>query len=484
VTRPNVLLLYTDQQRWDTIGWGGAEAYLGNPHITTPNLDRLAREGVLFANAFCNNPVCMPSRQSMLSGRYPSALGCMTNGVEMREDVWTLPRILQAVGYHTIQVGKLHFKNHSNRDHREPHPRYGFDTMVLSDEPGCYDDAYIKWVEAQDPAQVQACRVSTPPAWEGVPVVKQPRNTHEPYVFEGPEHLTHSAFVADQTIEALKQRNPAQPFFAIAGFYAPHTPLNPPQRFVDMYDPADLPLPHFDETPDRVPWTGMELADERWRETKAAYYALITHVDDQIGRILAYLDESGLRDETMIVFTSDHGEHLGDHGLVQKGPPGLESCAHVPLIVAPPQGAVMEASAVAPVAHLVEAVDVAPTILDVCGVQSPPFFQGRSLQPLLTGQGYVPRASAYIEYRDPFGSSWKTVRTHDFKYSLHTAERNHTPSETPLAELLFDLREDPHELRNVATDPGYADSLAQMREELLRRWFTVESQYPMRTGRY
>ena len=139
--RPNVLILYTDQQRWDTIGYGGDAHYLGNPHIHTPNLNRLAAEGVLFANAYCNNPVCMPSRQSMLSGRYPSTLGCTTNGIEMPEDVWTLPRILQSYGYQTANVGKLHFKNHANRDHREPHPRYGFDTLILSDEPGCYDDA-------------------------------------------------------------------------------------------------------------------------------------------------------------------------------------------------------------------------------------------------------------------------------------------------------------------------------------------------------
>ena len=162
--RPNVLMLYTDQQRWDTIRYGG------NTHIITPNLDRLAQEGVLMENAYCNNPVCMPSRQSMLSGLYPSTLGCTTNGIEMREDVWTIPRILGNYGYTTANIGKLHFKNHSNRDHREPHPSYGFDTLILSDEPGCYDDAYIQWVSGHDPEQVENCRVSTPPAWQDKPV--------------------------------------------------------------------------------------------------------------------------------------------------------------------------------------------------------------------------------------------------------------------------------------------------------------------------
>ena len=222
MNRPNIIILYTDQQRWDTI------RYAGNPHINTPNLDRLAQDGVLAENAFCNNPVCMPSRQSMLSGLYPSTVGCMTNGIEMREDIWTLPRILKSYGYTTANIGKLHFKNHSNRDHREPHPRYGFDTLILSDEPGCYEDAHIQWVRHQDPTQVDNCRVSTPPAWEGEPVHKHPRNTHEPYIFDGPEHLTHTAFVADEVTEFINQQTGETPFFVIAGFYAPHAPLNPP----------------------------------------------------------------------------------------------------------------------------------------------------------------------------------------------------------------------------------------------------------------
>jgi arylsulfatase len=494
--RPNVLLLYTDQQRWDTLGAAG------NPYIATPNLDRLAHEGALMANAFCNNPVCMPSRQSMLSGQYPSTLGCTTNGIEMPEEVWTLPRILQSYGYYTAQIGKLHFKNHAHRDHREPHPRYGFDTLILADEPGCYDDAYIKWVANKDPSQVEACRASTPPAWEGVPVEKHPRNTHEPYLFEGPEELTHTAFVAEETIEVLRRRNPAQPFFVIAGFYAPHTPLNPPARFVDMVDAAALPLPTRDLLPDAVPWRGMTLTDDHWREIKAYYYALIMHVDDQVGRILRYLDESGLSEDTLVIFTSDHGEHLGDHGLIQKGPPGLESCAHVPLLLRPPHRAPSPPRHPAQTGSgegdrrfedLIEAVDIAPTILDYCGVQVPPAFQGRSFRPLLEGgvanESYLPRTSVYIEYRDPFTSSWKTVRTHALKYSVYTRERNADPSRAATTaeatgELLFDLRTDPDETRNVAADPAYVDALHGMRAELIRRWFVVENQYPLRTGKY
>jgi len=457
--RPNVVLLYTDQQRWDTI------RAAGNEHIRTPNLDALATEGVLFENAFCNNPVCMPSRQSLLSGQYPSALGCGCNGVEMREDVPTLASILRLYGYHTANIGKLHFKNHANRDHREPHPAYGFDTLVLSDEPGCYEDAYLQWVARKDPAEVENCRCSTPPAWTGKPVVKQPRNTHEPYLFEGPEELSHTAFVAEETAEFIRQHR-HEPFFVIAGFYAPHTPLNPPKRFVDLVDAAHLPLPHMNET-ERGQYG---LSDADWRKVKTYYYALVMHVDDQVGRILAALDEAGLREETLVLFTSDHGEHLGDHGRIQKGPPGYDSCAHVPLLVRYParvQGGRR-------FKELVEGVDVAPTILETCGVQVPPAMQGRSFRPLLEGGAYAPRESVFIEFRAPFAYSSKCVRTHTHKYWIANDGE----------ERLFDLVQDPHELRDASQDPACQGTLHGLRRELLRRWFDSEKQYPVRTGQY
>jgi len=456
--RPNILLLYTDQQRWDAL------AAAGNPHIHTPNLDRLAAEGVLFENAFCNCPVCMPSRQSMLSGQYPSSLGCCCNGIEMRPDVPTLATVLRPYGYHAANIGKLHFLNHSNRDHREPHPTYGFDTMIVSDEPGCYDDAYIAWVAAHDRDAVEACRVSSPPACVGPRIDKQPRNTIHPYVFEGPEHLTHSAFVADGMITFLRAHRD-RTFFAIAGFFAPHAPLNPPQRFVDLYDPSTLPLPAMNEGEN-----SLGLSDEQWRKVKAYYYALVSHVDDQVGRILSALDELGLRDNTIVVFTSDHGEHLGDHGRVQKGPPGLDSCAHVPLLIRYP-------GQIGPgrrAAELVEAVDLAPTLVDWCGVQAPPSFQGRSLRPLLAGQPYELRSSVFIEFRAPFAGSWKTVRTHEFKYCRSNEKE----------ELLFNLAADPNELTNVAGDAAHGDALNAMRAELLDRWFSVERQYPRKTAAY
>jgi arylsulfatase A-like enzyme len=192
-------------------------------------------------------------------------------------------------------------------------------------------------------------------------------------------------------------------------------------------------------------------------------------VDEQVGRILGALEETGQIDNTVVVFTSDHGEHLGDHGLVQKGPPGYDSCARVPLVVSAPGHARRGATASA----LVEAVDLAPTILDLCGIQTPPWFQGRTLLPLLRGEAYVGRDSVFIEYRDPFRSSWKTVRTHEHKLCVSASR-----------ELLFDLAQDPYELHDRADDAAYLSALHAMRRELVRRWFTVEKQYPLKTGIY
>lgn len=456
--RPNILFIYTDQQRWDTIHCAG------NAHIQTPNLDKLADNGVLFKNAFCNNPVCMPSRMSMLSGQYPSSLGISCNGIEMPEDVPTLMTILQQYGYHTANIGKLHFKNHSNRDHREPHPPYGFDTLILSDEPGCYDDAYIKWVEKQDPDAVEKCRCDTPPAWRGTPINIHPRNTHEPYLFDGPEHLTHTAFVGSE-MDHFIRNHIDQPFFAIAGFYAPHTPLNPPQRFVEMYEQGKLPLPEMNDGENKF-----GLSDAEWQQVKAYYYAMITQVDEEVGRIIKALEETGQLENTVVIFTADHGEHLGDHGLIQKGPPGYDSCSHVPLIFSAPGQ--IESGIQAE--QLVEAVDIAPTVLDFCSVQTPPWFQGRSLLPILQGDKYDERSSVFIEFRSPFGISSKTVRNHKYKLCEIDGDK----------ELLFDLEKDPNELNDVASDPEYSQALQDMRVELIKRWFSVEKQYPLKTGDY
>ncbi len=466
--RPNVMLLYTDQQRWDALHAAG------NEEIMTPNLDALVESGARFSHAFCNHPVCQPSRASMLSGQYGESIGIVFNGIEMPEDVPCIQHMLKPYGYHTAQIGKLHFRNHFHRDHHDPHPAYGFDTMILSDEPGCYEDAYIKWVQQRNPDAVHACRCSTHPGFMHGPNREvHGRGVTEPYVFEGPEDLTHTAFVADETCDFIR-RHKDDRFFCIAGFYVPHTPLNPPQRFLDMYDPATLSLPPRNDGEDGG------LSDDEWRNMKAHYYALVSHLDEEIGRILDTLDELGLREDTLVIFTSDHGEMLGWRGRVEKVPP--EDCSsRVALLVSWPGTITPQAPDA-----IVEAVDIVPSILDYCGIQTPSFCQGRSFRPLLQGGAYEERDSAYMSIKIPMCHAYKAIRTRDFLYVKQAPDSHFGDKRCSLVhrEALYDLREDPHQLKNVADIPGYDDQLNQLRNRLLERWFDVESQYPRRTGSF
>jgi arylsulfatase A-like enzyme len=465
MNRPNIVLIYTDQQRWDTI------SALGNPLIETPNLDRLCRTGTAFDHAFVNCPVCMPSRMSMLSGRYPAALGIANNGIEMPDDIECIQHILGRYDYRTANIGKLHFRNHAsyNRDHRDPHPSYGFETMINSDEPGCYDDAYIKWVERHDPSALELCRSDTPPAWTGEPVHHHPRDVPNPYVFRGPEHLSHTAFVADEACDYIR-RHADDRFFCIAGIYAPHCPINPPQRFVDMYDAADMPLPVRREGENFIDReTGKPVSDDQWRKVKAYYYALVSHIDDQVGRIISTIEELGLRENTLIVFTADHGENLGDHGLVAKGQ-AYDSSSRVPLVFSMP-GTVAQDR----VSHeIVEAVDIVPTFLDLTGVQQPREMRGMSLYPNIadpdrpggqsakTGRSPAARESAFIELgSEQLGRHYKAVRTKEY---LYVCDRDGS-------EELYLLADDSHQLANVADDPSAAATLAAARKETLDRTF-------------
>ena len=229
--RQNILLLYTDQQRWDALGVNG------NREIHTPRLDALAASGTTFSHHFVQNPVCMPSRVSMLSSQYPSSLGITHMGVPVPEDLLTLPQILRRYGYHTANIGKLHFLPHGNRDHRMPHPPYGFDQLEISDEPGVYEDAYRAWVRAKAPDAMDKISAGIPPMtrlWQRAMGIADtvhhrgdPEGRHdftEGIPFAAAADLTHTAFVADRAIDLIQ--NARQPFLCIARLLFAARPLD------------------------------------------------------------------------------------------------------------------------------------------------------------------------------------------------------------------------------------------------------------------
>jgi arylsulfatase A-like enzyme len=461
VKRPNILLLYTDQQRWDALGANG------NADIQTPNLDRLANEGANFFRFFVQNPVCMPSRVSMLSGQYPSTLGIVRNGVPVPEDVIALPHLLHNYGYLNANIGKLHFLPHANRDHRDVHPDYGFDHLEISDEPGCYADAYRAWVRRKAPDQLDHVSVGLPPATEvwqqtmqlddGIRHPEQ-RFPKEAIAFAGRSDLTHSAFVAQQTMTFLTQHRD-EPFFCIAGFYSPHSPWVAPKEYIDLYDSSALTLPDF--PPEiQAQRSDAHFSERELRTARQGYYAMVSEVDHHVGRVLAHLDELGLREDTIVIFTSDHGEWLGEHLRYGKGHPGHDCVSRVPLIVRWPGSDWAEGTT----AHsLVEAIDLLPTLLECAGIPVPYHLQGRSFLPLLRGKVEQGRRSALTE-----GMGWKTLRVEGFRYVVGADGK----------EMLYDLDLDPGGYRDVAHEPAYASTLVEVRHELLMRLLERERPIP------
>ena len=454
--RPNILIITTDQQRFDALRCNG------NADIQTPNLDKLAAQGVNFERFYVQNPVCMPSRVSFLTGQYPGTLGITHMGVPVPPDTVTLPRLLKNYGYCSANLGKLHFLPHANRDHREIHPDYGFDLLEISDEPGPYEDAYRAWVRSQSPEQMDAISCGLPPAtqvWQTTMGVKDgivhptEREPKAAQTFGANSNLTHSAFVADRTIEWLRAQSNA-PWLCIAAFYSPHSPWIAPQEYLDLYDPETFTLPEFPDDYASQP------SDEELRSVRHGYYAMISEVDHYVGEILAELEAQEMAENTVVVFTSDHGEWLGEFGKYGKGYPAQECIARVPCLVRWPCGNLEIGSRVS---DLVEAVDIVPTLLECAAIPIPPHLQGQSILPQMRGErAATARASALTEM-----DQWKALHTPEFRYIAHGDGR----------ESLFDLNAPCGEYRDVAAAPDRAQTVANFRLELLKR--LIERERPL-----
>lgn len=452
---PNILWVCTDQQRFDTI------SALGNQHISTPNLDRLCAQGTAFTRAYCQAPICTPSRSSFLSGMYPSTIGASRNGNAYFADRFPLlPKILADEGYRCGNVGKLHLASASQGV--EPRVDDGYSEFYYSHAPR--DD----WEDGHDYAD-----------W----VTEKGENLGELSMnIDGiPAEFHQSAWMADRSIEFMS-RNDARPWFLSVNVYDPHPPFNPPKQYRDMFPPQSVPAPHFqpgdleqqkyledidfqskaqspelldipnpvlpvDPAPDPDN-PGGETAGERDAQTLiSAYYAMIRLIDDQLGRILDALEESGQAGNTIVVFTSDHGETLGDHGLILKGCRFYEGLVRVPMIWSWPGH--IKANAVRD--DLVELTDIAPTLMALAGLDPLERMQGFSLQPTLEHGAVVARSGVRSEFYDALdlphhnrATMWRTDR---YKLVVYHG--------TGKGEL-FDLDADPWEHDNLWLDPAHA----------------------------
>ncbi len=451
--RPNVILITGDHLRWDHV------AANGNPAIVTPHMDRLAREGVTFTRAHTVGVACAPNRSSLMTGRYPNAHGVMSNGIKLPESEITLTHLLREHGYYTGQMGKLHFWPHSGRNHREYHPPYGFHQMRLSDEPGCYDDAYGRWLDAQG-AEVRRKAMVKMPGERGV---------FDYYTFAGDERTTHAHWVASETARFIEE-NKDRPFFVHAGFYAPHPPLNPPASMLELYRHVTLPPRRYradeaDYAPPAVKKALLRLAgtpEDTWTAYRKHFYAMVSNLDRGIGRILEAAERAGVLENTLVVLTSDHGDYLGDHHLNGKSALPYDGAMRIPLLVRGPGVPRGRRSQ-----ELVEILDVMPTLLEMLRIPAPKGNQGISLVAAMNGgRG---RDSVCMQGREN-----RILRTREAKYAYWSSGD----------EILFDLEKDPDEFRNQAREPAARALLDRMRVAMLKKTLEIADPLPERVAPY
>lgn len=410
IDRPNIIFINTDQQRADTLGC------YGNDLVETPNIDELASNGTLFENAHCTHPMCAPSRASLLTGRYPNVNGTWRNGLPVQPSETTIAELLREAGYHTGLIGKAHFTPYLGDPSEHPEsvqtfndvdpeqvweywrgfdgPYFGFDHVRLAlghSDFGIQGGHYGLWLREEYPQERElffkgAARESAEhgPAWKS----KVPANIHS------------TNWVADETM-AFAQEHANEPFFAWVGFPDPHEPFDPPEPYCDMYDPADVPMP---ADPDGMVWDDPPRLVNSYvnppqkadiRERTALYYGMVSLIDDAVGRIIDELKHQGIWDETIVVFTSDHGDWLGDHGMTGKGAVHTQGVTRVPWIVSVSERFDFGARIPAVASH----IDLVPTLLDFAGIEIPYRVQGTSLVPVILGEEDAVRPYALVQHR-------------------------------------------------------------------------------------
>ena len=522
---PNFILFITDQQRADFLGC------YGHPVLRTPHIDSIAAKGTRFSRFYVASPVCMPNRASLMTGRMPSVHGVRSNGIPLSMQAVTFVELLRDAGYRTALVGKSHLQNftawppivkrpppHAGysepsadlvealrnyfrqaayeqetpeywraNDARVQTPFYGFEQVSLvraHGEDGGAD--YTRWLTERDP-KVTALLGHPLPHDYTVP---------QAYRTALPAELYPTAFIAEQAQAFLQAADGGQPFFLMVSFPDPHHPFNPPGKYWDMYRPEQFAVPEaFKRNDWRPPPLVRNIIAEREagaakldgmntisvsareaQEARALTCGMIACIDDAIGRVLHALEQFGRRGETVVMFTSDHGDHLGDHRLLLKGAEQYQSIVRVPFIWCDPQAADYPAVT----DTLASTLDISATVLDRARVEPFSGIQGRSLLPVLRGTG-APRESVFLQYDHQHPSPGTNVppRVHsliDRRYRISVFHG------TGWGEL-YDLEADPGEFENLWEDPAHASTRARMVEQLLIAEIEYVDRVPLPTRR-
>lgn len=503
--RPNFLFIMTDQHRADHLGCNG------NTIVRTPNLDAIAANGTSFDRFYVANPVCMPNRSSIMTGRLPSLHGVRHNGIPLSMNDTTFVELLRDAGYKTALVGKSHLQNftglpavkryqpdpnlhtpserlreayHDARRgpeydledvnswatpimQRWPRPFYGFEHFeIANDHADLAGGDYKLWARehhhdfdslvGQENALPDA-RYNAPQAWRTAV----------------PESLYSTTWIADRANHQLERLAGEQaPFFLKISFPDPHHPFTPPGKYWDMYNPADMQIPASfgksrlkpviamqqamrDGTDPRDNQSPFAVSEDELRQILALTFGMITMVDDAIGRIMKQLKTLGLDNNTVVVFTADHGDYMGDHGVMLKLLLHMQGLIRVPFIWREP-----DAVGASRCADLGSAIDIAPTILARAGIQPYNGIQGRNLfdTPAPAGVLVEEDSSRPMTGFDRF-QRLRTLVTPDWRMTLRQDE--------DWSEL-YNLRDDPHELHNLYDDPAYREQRDTLTEQLVR----------------
>ena len=478
--QPNILLITTDQMRADHIGC------YDNPVIRTPNLDALASGGVRFTRAYVSNPVCMPNRASIATGRLPKNHRTWSNGINLDEGETTIADILAAEGYHTALIGKGHLTSYGGEPDNPSYydntkawltgkitpdwngPYYGFAECRLSTGHGHWGNKaghYGAWLAEHFPEFGADYRKGARPSPIGSPQCYTPAL---------PVEAHSTSWVGENGCDYIRAHaNDVEPFLCWVSFNDPHHPFAPPAPYDTMYDHAQVMMPCFGaealgDRPEyfRRAWAGGEmwegistedvwkdLTEAQLREIIARTYGMVTLIDDNVGKLLETLDETGLADNTIVIFTSDHGDLMGDCGLVLKGPFLLEGLINVPMIWHVPGCAPL----VSP--YLFSSCDIAPTIMELAGLRSTRAMDGVGQACALEGRAAA-RDAAVVEFKSMYHTelNLRTIVTRDWKLTSYPG--------LPCGEL-YDLTAQVPEAVNLYDDPSHAADRARLEKMIL-----------------
>ncbi|MBN1346056.1 MAG: arylsulfatase [Phycisphaerae bacterium] len=446
--RPNILYLMADQFRGDCLGCDG------NRVVRTPNLDRIARQGARFSSGYSSTPTCTPARSALLTGLSPWHHGMIGYGRVSNRYPFKLPQALRDAGYYTFGIGKMHW-----------HPQKTLNGFhgTLVDESGRRETPdfvsdYHLWFEKQAPGKDPNV---TGIGW----------NDHRARVYALPEELHPTHWTGQMAVDFIEKYDRSEPFLLKVSFARPHSPYDPPKRFMEMYREDDMPAPRIGKWADRYApvdqplnnslWHG-DLGLEQTRRSRRGYYGSVSFIDEQIGRILAAIEKRGMLENTFIIFTADHGDMTGDHHLWRKSY-AYEASARIPYLTRWPKGMGMDDRRGQSIAQPVELRDILPTFLEVARAKAPSHLDGKSWLPLLRGQTSGWRDWIDLEHDVCYSpkNHWNALTDGKQKYVFHAFDGR---------EQLFDLRNDPGEINDLASEAKHAESLKTWRQRMVEHF--------------